>query len=129
MNIMTLKTIILLAIVALISCTSFSCISGTSDKSGTFAVRITDKPLTFCNPLNVTVGSERVGRMGEPVIVLYQDDYYLFTGSSGYWYSYNMRDWAYVNAPSFPRGVPSVATDGTPLGKDGALTYAQSLIL
>jgi len=63
----------------------------------------------------VVAGSERAGRMGEPVVVLYKDDYYLFTGGSGYWYSGNMRDWTFVNAPTYPRGVPSVATDGETL--------------
>ncbi|MEJ2649003.1 MAG: family 43 glycosylhydrolase, partial [Sedimentisphaerales bacterium] len=111
MNRMALRTTLRLAIVILIICTSFSCTSNTANKSETFSVRITDKPLTFCNPLNVVVGSERVGRMGEPVVVLYKDDYYLFTGS-GYYYSNNMRDWTFVNAPNYPRGVPSCATDG-----------------
>jgi hypothetical protein len=95
----------------MITCTLSSCISHTSDKSKTFSVRIKDKPLTFCNPINVTVGSQRVGRMGEPVVVLHQDDYYLFTGG-GYYYSNNMRDWTFVNAPNYPRGVPSAASDG-----------------
>ena len=107
----TLKASIQLALVLLITCTLFSCTSKTTGKSGAFSVQITDKPLTFCNPINVVVGSQRVGRMGEPVVVLYKDDYYLFTGS-GYYYSDNMRDWTFVNAPNFPRGVPSCATDG-----------------
>jgi xylan 1,4-beta-xylosidase len=111
MNIKTLKTIIQLTIFTVISCLLFSCASSTSNKSKTFSVGIKDKPLTFCNPINVIAGSERVGRMGEPVVVLYKDDYYLFAGG-GYYYSNNMRDWTYVNAPNYPRGVPSVATDG-----------------
>ena len=80
MNTKTLKTIIRLTIVTLITSTLFSCTSNTSKKSGTFSVRITDRPLTFCNPLSIVVGSERARRLGEPVIVLHQDDYYLFTG-------------------------------------------------
>jgi xylan 1,4-beta-xylosidase len=115
MNRRTLKMAFRLTAVVLIACTSFSCASHTRNKSGTFSVRIADKPLTFCNPLNIVVGSERVRRMGEPVVVLYKDDYYLFAGGSGYWCSNNMRDWTYVNAPAFPRGVPSVATDGKTL--------------
>ncbi len=107
---MTLKTVILLIIVTWI--TSTSC-SRVADKSETFSVRITDKPLTFCNPINLSVGSERARRAGEPVVVLYKDDYYLFiTGGRGYWYSGNMRDWTYVAVPAFPRGCPSVVTDG-----------------
>ena len=111
MNKVTLKTVIHLTIVIMIACTLVSCISNTSEKSPTFSVRIKDKPLTFCNPININVGSQRVGRMGEPVVVLYKDDYYLFTGG-GYYYSNNMRDWTFVNAPNYPRGVPSCATDG-----------------
>ena len=81
-----------------------------------FSVRIKDKPLTFCNPIELNVGSERARRAGEPVIVLYKDDYYLFiTGGRGYWYSGNMRDWTYVNVPTFPRSCPSVSTDGVTL--------------
>jgi hypothetical protein len=72
--------------------------------------------MTFCNPFNLSVGSERARRAGEPVIVLYKNDYYLFiTGGRGYWYSGNMRDWTYVNVPSFPGGCPSVLTDGVTL--------------
>ncbi len=112
MNERTWKMAFRLTAVALMACTSFSCAAHTTNKAQTFSVRIADKPLTFCNPLNIVVGSERVRRMGEPVVVLYKDDYYLFAGGSGYWYSGNFRDWAYVNAPTFPRGIPSVATDG-----------------
>jgi hypothetical protein len=77
--------------------------------AGDFTVRITDKPLTFTNPLNIVVGSERARRGGEPVVLIYEDEYYLFvTGSRGYWFSGNFRDWAYVDAPTFPGGVVSV---------------------
>ena len=77
MNKMTLKTVIWFVTVALLTITLFSCDSENSDnsdkqagsskpvnsdKSGDFIVRITDKPLTFCNPLNVAVGSERARR-------------------------------------------------------------------
>ncbi len=88
----------------------------TQANSENFTVRITDKPLTFCNPINLVVGSERARRGGEPVVLIYKDDYYLFvTGSQGYWYSGNMRDWEYVDAPNFPRGVVSVISDGETL--------------
>ena len=90
------------------------------DKSVNFTVRISDKPMTFCNPITLTVGSERARRAGEPVVVLYKDDYYLFiTGGRGYWYSGNMRDWTYVSAPDFPGGCPSVASDGETLYASG----------
>jgi xylan 1,4-beta-xylosidase len=123
MNKLTLKTVILLVIVTLITSSSWNTVSGQSkesDKSKTFSVQISDKPMTFCNPLNVVVGSERARRAGEPVVTLFKDDYYLFiTGGRGYWYSGNMRDWTYVNAPSFPGGCPSVASDGKTLYASG----------
>jgi len=110
---MRLKTVILLVIVALVTSTSFSQVSDKSDKSVTFSVQISDKPMTFCNPINLSVGSERARRAGEPVVVLYKDDYYLFiTGGRGYWYSGNLRDWTYVDVPDFPRSCPSAFTDG-----------------
>jgi xylan 1,4-beta-xylosidase len=128
MNKIRLKTVIWFVIVVLVTITLFSCDSDNSDnsdkqadsdkpvnsdKSGDFTVRITDKPLTFCNPLNVAVGSERARRAGEPVVVLHRGDYYLFiTGGRGYWYSGNMRDWTYVEAPDLPWGCPSVISDG-----------------
>jgi xylan 1,4-beta-xylosidase len=120
MNKMTLKILNRLAIALLIACASFSCVSDPPEKQEVFSVRITDKPLTFCNPLNVIVGSERARRAGEPVIVLHQNDYYLFiTGGRGYWYSGNMRDWTYVDAPDFPGGCPSVVSDGEKLIASG----------
>jgi len=131
MHKITLKTATWFAAVALVTITLFSCGSDNSDssnkqvvldkpvnsdKSGDFTVRITDKPLTFCNPLNIAVGSERARRAGEPVVVLHQDDYYLFiTGGRGYWYSGNMRDWTYVEATDLPWGCPSVVSDGEKL--------------
>ena len=103
MDKMTLKTVIRLVIVTLITCTSFSCVSDNSDKSEIFSVQISDKPLTFCNPITLNIGSERARRAGEPVVVLHQNDYYLFiSGGRGYWYSDNMRDWTYVEAPDLP---------------------------
>jgi xylan 1,4-beta-xylosidase len=114
-----LKTVILLASVTLITSSSWNTISGQANKSvasNNFAVQISDKPMTFCNPLNLNVGSERARRAGEPVVVLYKNDYYLFiTGGRGYWYSGNMRDWTYVDVPDYPRSCPSVLTDGETL--------------
>ena len=52
MNKLTLKTAILLAIVTLITSTSITW-AQKPDKSKPFKVQITDKPLTFCNPLNL----------------------------------------------------------------------------
>ena len=116
MNKISIKTVTLIAVVILITGASCSRVSEKSDKAQNFTVQISDKPMTFCNPLNLSVGSERARRAGEPVVVLYKDDYYLFiTGGRGYWYSGNMRDWTYVDVPDFPRGCPSVATDGKTL--------------
>ena len=119
------KAVFQAAIVFFVAAISFSCASESSDNSGTsamaeksenFTVQITDKPLTFCNPLDVAVGSERARRAGEPVVVLHRDDYYLFiTGGRGYWYSDNLRDWTYVDAPDLPWGCPSVVSDGEQL--------------
>lgn len=116
----TFKTLTILAtgmLFAGISCTSNS---DKSDKGKSFEVLIKDKPTTFCNPVNLSVGSERQRRAGEPVVVVYKDDYYLFiTGGRGYWYSPNFRDWTYVSAPSFPGGCPAVATDGETMYASG----------
>ena len=106
---LSFKTVIMLTVVSLIAITSCNQGSKKSKSLEPFTVQIVDNPLTFCNPLNVVVGSERARRGGEPVVLIYEDDYYLFvTGSRGYWYSANFRDWTYVNAPSFPGGVISV---------------------
>lgn len=113
---MKLKLACLLVAVTLVA--AFSCADGAkkTDKAASdrpFTVQIKDKPLTFCNPIDLVVGSERARRGGEPVVIIYKDDYYLFvTGSRGYWYSANMKDWTYVNAPTFPGGVVSVIQKG-----------------
>jgi xylan 1,4-beta-xylosidase len=113
------KSIFLLTTIIVIV-SSCSGVSKNSDKPGQFSVQITDNPKTFCNPLNLTSGPGRARRAGEPVVVLYKDDYYLFiTGGRGYWYSGNMRDWTYVNAPEFPGGCPSVAVKGETMYASG----------
>jgi xylan 1,4-beta-xylosidase len=113
MNKLILKNLILLLTITLLAGTSCTNESGKSGKSPDFTVRISDSPKTFCNPYTLTVGSERARRQGEQIVILYKDDYYLFiTGGRGYWYGGNLRDWTYVDAPTFPRGVLSVATDG-----------------
>jgi len=114
------KTVTLLVTLIMIAGTSCKNVPDKTGKSETFSVRISDKPMTFCNPISLNVGSERARRAGEPVVVLYKDDYYLFiTGGRGYWYSSNMRDWTYISAPDFPGGCPSVATDGKILFASG----------
>ena len=73
---------------------------------------------TFCNPLDLVVPGERSYRGGEPVVLIYQDDYYLFVSHrKGYWYSPDFKDWTYVDAPNYPGGVVSVAElDGKLIG-------------
>jgi xylan 1,4-beta-xylosidase len=116
---MKIKLLTLPVIVILITCISLNNVSGQAkspEKAKPFTVQITDKPLTYCNPLNISVGSERARRAGEPVVLIYKGDYYLFiTGGRGYWWSPNMRDWTYLDVPSYPRGCPSVITDGETL--------------
>ena len=65
--------------------------------------------ITFCNPLDVVVDNERSQRGGEPVVIVFQDDYYLFVSHrKGYWYSDDFQNWTYVDAPNYPGGVVSV---------------------
>lgn len=75
-------------------------------------------PGTFCNPLDVVVGNERAVRGGEPVVIIFQDDYYLFVSHrKGYWYSPDFQNWTYVDAPNYPGGVVSVVEmDGQLIG-------------
>lgn len=76
----------------------------------------TDK--TFCNPLDIIIGNERSYRGGEPIVLIYKDDYYLFVSHrKGYWYSQDMQNWTYVDAPDYPGGVVSVVEmDGKLIG-------------
>jgi len=113
MNYKTLKTIAQVVAVG-IGCCLFLAASSAQEPTK-FEVQVKDKPLTFCHPLNINAGSERIGRLGEPVVVLFKGDYYLFAGGAGYYVSPNLRDWTLVTSPSFPRGIPSVATDGKTL--------------
>jgi xylan 1,4-beta-xylosidase len=62
---------------------------------------------TYCNPINIDYGYTPIpnfstwGRhraTADPVIVLYKDDYYLFsTNQWGYWYSSDMLHWNFVS--------------------------------
>ncbi|HEX2937281.1 MAG TPA: family 43 glycosylhydrolase [Bacteroidales bacterium] len=107
---MTFKTLILLVCVALFAdAACYAQKAGDKSSPQTFTVQIKDKPMTFCNPLTFT----GAGRAGEPIMLIFNNDYYLFiTGRKGYWFSPNMRDWTYVDSPTFPAGVPGVVTDG-----------------
>ena len=69
---------------------------------------VMQNPNTFCNPITLTAGSARAARGGEPVVLIFQDDYYLFTGGRGYWFSPDFKDWTWVDSPTFPGGIPSV---------------------
>jgi xylan 1,4-beta-xylosidase len=120
MNKMISKAAVFLLIVTWIA--GMAC-SRVSDEPSTFSARITDKPMTFCNPISLDFGSERSRRAGEPILVLHKDDYYLFvSGGRGYWYSDNMRDWIYVEAPNLPTGCPSVISWGDTLYFSGDKT-------
>ena len=49
---------------------------------------------TFANPLDVVVGNERAVRGGEPVVIIFEDNYFLFVSHRrGYWYSPDFRNW------------------------------------
>ncbi len=66
-------------------------------------------PTTYCNPISLTKGSERVLRGGEPVIKIFNDDYYLFVShTKGYWWSPDFVDWTYVDAPNLRAGIVGV---------------------
>ena len=57
-------------------------------------------PTTYCNPISLTQGSGRLLRGGEPVITIFEDDYYLFVShKKGYWWSPDFVNWTYVDAP------------------------------
>lgn len=56
---------------------------------------------TFCNPLNLDYRfmSDAVDarEAADPVIILFEDDYYLFASrSGGYWTSENLQDWTLI---------------------------------
>ena len=77
---------------------------------------------TYCNPLNISyrfgfnAPSFRVA--GDPVIVLYKDNYYLFaTQSGGYWYSSDLLNWNFVTTPDLPfeLDAPAAAVIGDSL--------------
>ena len=62
---------------------------------------------TYCNPINIDYGYTPIPNFSEwgrhratadPVIVLYKDDYYLFsTNQWGYWWSSDMVNWNFVS--------------------------------
>lgn len=66
-----------------------------------------NKPRTYCNPLNLDYAYTPIPNFTEwgkhratadPVIVLYKDDYYLFsTNQWGYWWSNDLYNWHFVS--------------------------------
>ena len=69
---------------------------------------------TYCNPISLTRDSERILRGGEPIVRVFQDDYYLTANfSQGYWWSHDFVNWTYVNAPNMVTGITGwVEIDG-----------------
>jgi len=66
-------------------------------------------PTTYCNPISLTQGSGRVLRGGEPVITMFEDDYYLFVSMQrGYWWSHDFKDWTWVSASNLASGIIGV---------------------
>ena len=61
---------------------------------------------TYCNPVNIDYGYSPVPQAitqsrhratADPAIVLFHDDYYLFsTNQAGYWWSHNLSTWTFV---------------------------------
>ena len=84
---------------------------------------------TFCNPLDLVVPGERSYRGGEPVVLIYQDDYFLFVSHrKGYWYSPDFKNWTYVDAPNYPGGVVSVVEmDGSLYGCSTAMPTCSTM--
>src|SRR5512136_3014066 len=120
MKTLLIKAVILLSAGTCLLFGAYSGAGGKQDRSKPSTVGTTDKPMTFCNPINLSVGSERARRAGEPVVVMYKDEYFLFiTGGRGYWHSANFRDWTYLSAPNFPGGCPSVAVHGETMYASG----------
>ena len=104
---------------------------------GIFERKDNQHPLTFCNPLNLEyrfTRSEPSRRMAaDPVIVLFQDTYFLFsTGSSEYWYSSDLADWILIpeeisDLPDRPTAPAVTVVDDAvyfiPSSRDSSLFY------
>ncbi len=62
---------------------------------------------TFCNPINIdyrfALGGPSRREAADPVVVLFQGEYYLFASKSGgYWHSSDLSRWKFVE----PQGLP-----------------------
>ncbi|MFL5562445.1 MAG: discoidin domain-containing protein [Gemmatimonadaceae bacterium] len=70
---------------------------------------------TYCNPLDLdyrfALDTPSRRDAADPVIVFFDDEYYLFASNSGgYWHSRDMREWALVTPDGLPRidDVPAI---------------------
>ena len=89
-----------------------------------------DRPQTFTNPLNLDYRfqTRQPSRReaADPVIVLYEDEYYLFASATGgYWYSSDLIDWKLVpmDDRAFNAYAPAVMVynDALYYGVDGSI--------
>lgn len=72
-----------------------------------FASTISAQQKTYCNPINIDYGYTPIPNFSEwgrhratadPVILLYKNDYYLFsTNQWGYWWSSDMLNWNFIS--------------------------------
>jgi xylan 1,4-beta-xylosidase len=79
---------------------------------------------TFCNPIDIDylfmVDTPSRREAADPVITLFNDEYYLFASKSGgYWHSHDMRDWKLV----VPEGLPLEEYAPAVLILDGRMYY------
>jgi xylan 1,4-beta-xylosidase len=77
-----------------------------ADRTG-FGPRAIAPRSTFCNPIDIDyrfmVDTPSRREAADPVITLFNDEYYLFASKSGgYWHSHDLRDWKLV----VPDGLP-----------------------
>ncbi|WP_298649191.1 family 43 glycosylhydrolase [uncultured Proteiniphilum sp.] len=68
--------------------------------------KVSENPRTFCNPVNLNYRFMKIKEgagireAADPVIIEYQDKYYLFASkSSGYWYTEDFQNWTHVFIP------------------------------
>ena len=79
---------------------------------------------TFCNPVDIDyrfmVDTPSRREAADPVITLFNDEYYLFASKSGgYWHSRDLRDWQLV----VPEGLPLEDYAPAVLIMDGRMYY------
>ena len=107
-----LSICVLLALI--LSSVAFTGAIAETDTDDVFPLVYTGKevitnPTTYCNPISITKGNSRLLRGGEPVITMFEDDYYLFLShTKGYWWSHDFVDWTYVDAPNLRAGIVGV---------------------